>query len=177
METPDLTKIRRLSLVASIVLITLILAKVKLSTPAIISPLGIPLMITKPDVLYVGLSLVSIFSTLRYIYYGMIIKASPMQARKLLLSGKLVNARTYGASLNDFINDVKQEVSRYFPPYGNHKVEIHIPKQSENTKELKFTLSIPRKVKYINMFEHIDFLFPLICCSCALLSYIGNFFF
>jgi hypothetical protein len=51
MESPDLSKIRRLSLGSSLLLMTLLFSGVRIESPAHISPLGVPLIIAKPNLL------------------------------------------------------------------------------------------------------------------------------
>ena len=43
MEPPDLLKLRRFALAIAVVLVTLVLAGVKLESPARVAPLGIPM--------------------------------------------------------------------------------------------------------------------------------------
>jgi hypothetical protein len=174
-ETPDLSKLRRFSLGTSIILITLLLAKVDFKTPAIISPFGIPLTINKPDLLYIGLLFASIYSMLRYVYYGMIIKASPMHARKLLRSGVPVRARDYGVNFNDFVNDIKKEMSRFFPPFGKYKCILNFPVQ-EAGKTYKFSVTVPTVLQLIYKIEDFDFLLPIFCSIFALVLYFKSIF-
>ena len=90
MDTTDLWKIRRLALAVAVILITIVLASVEIETPAKISPLGIPLLIKRPDLLTIGLVIVSVYSSLRYVYYGFLAKPSPMRIRRQLKTGNLL---------------------------------------------------------------------------------------
>ncbi len=79
---PELQKLRRFALAIGVILITYSLAGVTLEAPAKISPLGIPLTIHRPDLLPAGLALASVYSMLRYIYYGAMLSESPARRRR-----------------------------------------------------------------------------------------------
>src|SRR5258707_863194 len=86
MLLPDIAKLRRFSLTVALILLALILADVKVEVPLRVSPLGVPLIINRPDLLTVSLAIAAIYSTLRFVYYGMFVSPSPMRARRDLLS-------------------------------------------------------------------------------------------
>src|SRR5260370_17226162 len=160
MEAPELKSLRRFALVVAIVLITLVLAQVELETPVRVSPLGIPLIIRRPDLLTVALVLASFYATLRYIYYGMLVQPSPMRARRSLLAGRPLHTPTLGIEIEQFITQVEKEVSRYFPKIGGKKVECQI---SQDYQGCHIQISnVPIIVRVLCWMETMDFLLPII---------------
>jgi hypothetical protein len=114
-QTADLLKIRRFCFSVALILITYSIAGVKLDVPAKVQPLGIPFLIERPDLLAIGLVIASMFSSLRFVYYGMLINPSPMRARKRLLMGKLADPSAVPKDLADFVDKGKHDIHRYFP--------------------------------------------------------------
>jgi len=81
MQNVDIKNLRRLCFFAAFVLLTVSLSGLTLDTSAKVEPLGIPLIIRRPDLLPVSLLLLSIYSVVRYIYYGYLVQISPTRAR------------------------------------------------------------------------------------------------
>lgn len=165
METPDLKSIRRFALVIALVLTTLVLAQVELESPVRVTPLGIPLIIRRPDLLTVALVVASVYATLRYIYYGMLVQPSPMRARRSLLSGKPLHTPTIGLELEEFVPQVEKEIDRYFPKIGRHKAQSEA---SQGSGECHIKIEVPVVVRAVCWIENIDFLLP-IAANCAAL--------
>jgi len=84
----ELSKLRRFALAIGLVLFLYSIAGVRLASPATITPLGIPLVITNPGVFEWGLVVASIYGALRYWYYGYVKNVSPSKARRLLFNGE-----------------------------------------------------------------------------------------
>jgi len=168
-EKPDLAKIRRLSLSVAAVLITFCIAGVELDVPARISPMGIPLIIKKPDLLSVGLVIALVYSTLRYIYYGMLVNRTPWNARRQLLLGKLVHTPRVDMSPQDYSAMFTKEMARYFPQVGKKTARIDelMIYQSDNDSSAK--IFVPTIVKAFCWLEDIDFLLPVLASVAAIL--------
>lgn len=159
METPDLSKIKRFALAIALMLITLVLAEVELETPVRIAPLGIPLVIRRPDLLTIGLLIIAVYSTLRYVYYGMLAQPSPMRARRVLLSGKPVHTPSIGLEIEEFAARFEKEVDRYFPSFGSQKVTFEATRDSSGCR---VKLNVPQAVQAVCWIENLDFLLPIV---------------
>lgn len=172
MLPPDLSKIRRFALTIAAILITLVLAEVELETPLRIAPLGIPLVIRRPDLLTVALAIAAVYSTLRYIYYGMLVQPSPMRARRQLLEGRPVHTPTIGIDIEAFLAQVDKEIDRYFPYFGKTRVTFEATQDASGCHLEK--VSVPRAVRAVCWLETGDFLLPLLANLIALTLWIGR---
>lgn len=156
MGTTDIWKIRRLALAVAVILITIILASVEIETPAKISPLGIPLLIKRPDLLTIGLVIVSVYSSLRYVYYGFLAQPSPMRIRRQLKTGNLLKFPMPFEPIK-YVEMVTNEIEKQFPRFGNKKVTYHAT-AGEHTK---VTVSIPPIIHVLCWIENVDYTLPI----------------
>lgn len=85
MESEDLKRLRRLSLTLGLLVLTWALAGVVVSLPLELRPLGLPVIISRPDLLPIGLALGASYSALRYFYYAHMLGVSPYRRRRDLL--------------------------------------------------------------------------------------------
>ncbi len=121
MTNPEITRLRRFSLAFGLLLVTFSVAGVEIDSPATISPLGIPLVLKRPGLLGIGLVLGSVYSLLRYWYYGILVGLSPRRARKRLENGTLtdgsitINGSIGINSIQHFHEEARRQVDRYFP--------------------------------------------------------------
>ena len=166
MEAPDLLKLRRFGLVIAVVLVTLALAGVKLESPAHVLPLGIPMTVERPDLLNIGLVLVSFYTTLRYIYFGFLVQRSPMRVRRELPNRTERTLRGSMEELNAFETKTQKEVDRYFPRIGKFKVSFEVMADGTGCHVLNF--SVPRVVRVACWIENIDFLLPILANVAAI---------
>ena len=171
-QAADLLKIRRFCFSVALVLITYSVAGVKIDVPAKVEPLGIPFLIERPDLLALGLVIASVFSTLRFIYYGMLINPSPMRARKRLLMGKLADQSAVPKNLNDFIDKGRRDIHRYFPLAWKSRIN---DEYSSGADGYKLKIDVPWQVRLLSRFEDLDFLSPLIANIIALVLWIISF--
>ena len=88
----DLEKTRRFALTAALVLITYVIAGISVERNARISPLGIPFVVKRSDLLPTGIALACFFSMLRFAYYGHMLGTNPYRRRRNLIDGLLVHA-------------------------------------------------------------------------------------
>lgn len=79
---PDLQKLRRFALAIALVLISYSLAGVSLKADETIRPLGLPFSVGSPQYLGIGLMLASLYSAIRFYYYGILFGQSPRQHRR-----------------------------------------------------------------------------------------------
>jgi hypothetical protein len=154
----DLGKLRVFSLTVALVLITLSLAGVRLESPAKVQPLGVPLTVDQPELLSIGLVLASVYSVLRFIYFGLLVQPSPIRARSRLLLGSRANTSTTPNSFADFHAQISSEVHRYFPRVGRTPVTFAI---SQTGNEFTLKVTVPPLVRIVARFEDIDFLAPI----------------
>ena len=107
MESPltkddfDFLKIRRFGLTIALILVIYSIAGVRIDTPAKIQPLGIPLIIERPNLIGLGLVIASFYSIFRFIYYGMLIFSgnyNPIRAKKRLSQGELRSSLAFWLS-------------------------------------------------------------------------------
>ncbi len=160
MQIPDLLKLRTFSLVIAIILVTLVLAGVELETPMKISPLGLPLIIRRPDLISVALVIASIYVTLRYIYFGMLVQPSPMRARRELIAGRPVHTAKIGLEIESFAAQIEKEVGRYFPRVGRTPVTYEVTQDGKGV-QLR-NVKVPRIVHVVCWIENFDFLLPVV---------------
>lgn len=159
MQTIDVTKLRRFALLIALIMITYSIAGVELDTPAKIQPLGIPFVIQCPDFLPIGLVLASLYCVLRYIYFAYFVTISPTRARQLLRKGSPVHAPTLGISLEDFTEQIANEVQRYFPRFGRLEAKYDT---SQTGSQCSVKVEIPKSVWMLSILEDIDYALPII---------------
>ena len=160
MESSDLIKIRRFALAVALILITLVVAGVRLETTVHMTPLGIPLVVQRPDLLTIGLVIAAIYSTLRFIYYGMLIQPSPMRARRELPTRMRFKLYTEITALETFQVQVQKDVDRYFPQIGKSKVTFKTTMDSNGCHVTE--MKVPRVVRALCWIENFDFLLPVL---------------
>ena len=156
----DLPKLRRFALAVGVVLFTYAIAGVELKSPAEISPLGIPLVVRRPNILGIGLVITSVYATLRYWYYGTVRLVSPVRARR-----DLRHRRIPGGD-QDLIGSggYSLGLKRYFPRFrGREATVIGQPGKPE--------LSMPLGVRALACLEDIDFTAPIWVNVIALATY------
>ena len=91
---PDLQKLRRFALAIGLILITYGLAGVRFVPGEIVRPLGLPLAISDPGLVPIGLVLASIYSAARFFYYGVLMSDTPKQKRKRHLEAATQNIKS-----------------------------------------------------------------------------------
>jgi hypothetical protein len=173
MDSTNISNIRRFALLIAVILITLVLAGVELENPVRMSPLGIPLVIKRPDLLTVALVIAAAYSILRYTYYGMLLQPSPMRARRELIAGRPVHTPTMGIELANFVTQVNQEVDRYFPRIGKDIVTFSATQEgmSCHLSEVK----VPSAVRTLCWVGDIDFLLPILANLVAIGLWAGKY--
>jgi hypothetical protein len=173
-DRPDLEKIRRFALAVALILSTLVLAGVKLETPLHVAPLGIPLIVQRPDLLSIGLVLAAIYSMLRYVYYGMLIQPSPMRARRELTGGKSYAWKTGDTTgvLQQARSDFQARVDRWFPQIGRHRVTFTATLGQGATGVND--VNVPRLVRVMCWIENLDFMLPIGANVAAVGLWIGS---
>lgn len=169
MQALDLTKLRRFALLIAIIIITYSIAGFKLDAPAKVQPLGIPLVIQRPDFLLIGLLLASLYSVIRYIYFGYFVQISPARARRLLRKGSPVYAPTLNISLEEFTEKIADEIERYFPSIGKLEAK-YITSQDDSGCSVE--IQVPRLVWLLSLLEDIDYGLPIIANIMAVIVWV-----
>jgi len=174
---PDAAKLRRFALTIGIILFTYGIAGVKLETPAHIEPLGIPFELTRPNLLGFGLLLASIYSSLRYYYYCMVLTMSPMKARHVLRNGQPPHRLKGDDSPQVEANAI---VERYYPGLRfpeDYKTVFEPGKPLTWTGVEIKPISWKKRTRWLVLGEDIDLLLPLLVNGAAILAYLGSFVF
>src|SRR6266705_3147697 len=78
---PDIEKMRRFALIVALILISYAAAGVELDQDAKFSLLGLPFVVRRPDLIFVGLMLASVYASARFLYYGLMRNPSPQRRR------------------------------------------------------------------------------------------------
>ncbi len=81
----DIERLRKFALVAALTLLGYVAAGVTLEAGAKVSILGIPFVISKPELLPLILILASFYGLVRYFYYGVMLNKTPYRRRNDLL--------------------------------------------------------------------------------------------
>jgi hypothetical protein len=165
-DSPELAKLRRFALTVALVLITLVVAQVQIKTPLEIAPLGIPLIIRRPNLLTVALGIASVYATLRFIYYGMLAQPSPMRARRELPDRRKPAYVGGPQEMGKFQEEIQQQVARYFPSSGKHKVTFGVQIGADGYRVIN--MHIPVAVRAMSRADTVDFLLPIIANTAAL---------
>ena len=164
-ETP---KLRRFALTIGLMLFTYSIAGVQLDSPAKMSPLGVPLIVSRPRLLDVGLLLASLWAVGRFWYYGMVLNVSPLRARRRLRRGILPDGRP-DDNINAHAQQFELSTVRYFPSLGRRRVQVGLVADPKTRPSIQ---SVPVMTRYLLVpLENLDFLAPIWVNVCAWLAY------
>ena len=159
-------KLRRFSLTFGLFLLTYSIAGVKLTTPINISPFGISFTIERPELLGYGLVIGTVYGAIRYFYYALLISLPPAEARKKLLSGKLINGfciyddgTPLERNIAKFLNDATNEVEKYFPvlPW-KEKIQANVNRKNPY---IFHKFEIPSSTKILVRLQDLDYYLPI----------------
>jgi hypothetical protein len=168
MDTSLIQKLRRFSLSIGLITFTYSVAGIQLDTPAKIEPLGIPLVIQNPYLIGYALVLASLYASIRYLYYAVLIGPSPRTIRKRLIEGQLPDLRrSFSDAGHNFHEDFSLEFNKWFPRVGKQKASCRILARGEVEE-----LNIPRIVRLFCFLEDIDYYSPIWVNIIAVSSYI-----
>jgi len=166
---PDSKSIRKFTLFIGFVLLGITIAGIKICENEAITILGISIKITRPNLLPLVIAIISIYSTIRFIYYEMVIRPSPLRAKRRLIRGSRVDTSTNPKNLEELYNQVTEEVHRYFPRVPNRKVKI----EAHSSQSQMWTkLEVPKSVLILSRVEDFDFLLPVLINVVALILWV-----
>lgn len=95
MDDTSLGKLRRFALTGGLLLITYVAAGISVEPDAHIPVFGVPVRVSRPDLLPIGLALVSLCGALRFYYYAIMLAASPRRKRRDLMDSLTVHGDEY----------------------------------------------------------------------------------
>ena len=81
----DIEKLRKLALLGAILLFSFSAAGIQLDADSKATIFGIPFKISSPELLPVGLIVLSVYGMVRYYYYAIMLSASPYRQRRDIL--------------------------------------------------------------------------------------------
>jgi hypothetical protein len=156
-SNPSVEKLRRFGLSIGLILFTYSAAGVKMSTDALIEPLGIPLRVTRPDLLGIGLAVGCVYSAARFYYYCMLRNSSPGAIRSRLMRGRLSGRYAGQVSSDILFRNAHREITEAFPGIADDGYTIST---SGGEYELEI-LPLPVRTRVLAAIETLDFTAPI----------------
>lgn len=95
LDDVHLEKLRRFALTAALALITYTAAGIIIEPHEPIRVLGVSFLVSRPNLLPVGLALASLCAAARFYYYGLMLGPSPYRRRRDLIDGLMVHSDEY----------------------------------------------------------------------------------
>ena len=169
-------------------LLTWALAGVSLAADTPVSLLGIPFRITRGELLPVGLALASLYGTVRYYYYGLMLGTSPYRRRRDILDELVVDhtdagqrgrgkVRMYQGPTRfttspshydrDLVEKRAEELREAFPKFAQARVEAKVASSPtvDNDGEQYWThsvsVTIPIRCRVAALIEDLDYTLPV----------------
>lgn len=195
MHLPDLDRLRRLPLATGVILLTWSLAGVTLDSPSRVVPLGIPLVITRPELLPAGLALAAFYGAIRYHYYALMLALSPFRSRQDILdqlsSGKSTASRKIhsywgprefesSTSYSDPApaQSAADAVAAAFPKFARGRVRswlrpgFDVDEHGDEYTSWTVATVIPRRCRLAALFQDFDYAAPVWFPSLAIAAYV-----
>lgn len=179
MSDVDLTKLRRFSLAIGLLLLTWTVAGLELDTAESIKALGLPLKVSRADLLPIALVLGSLYGLIRFYYYSFMLGTSPYRTRRnLLASVENLNQERIRHLLpffrpsvferkalsSDSANQMKKDFENAFPKFAfTHvltEIETRRPDKSVDPYYI-FRVNIPARCQLAALFQDIDYSLPI----------------
>jgi hypothetical protein len=172
----ELSKMRRFALAIGLVLLTYALAGVELKSPAEITPLGIPLVVKRANLLGIGLVLAALYAGTRYWFHAIVLTVSPMRARRLLRRGQY----PFHAGLQtgiEFAEVIEKATNRYFPSVGGKAARLAFDFEIGTgflTSGSSFKIEkVPYRNRVLAGLENLDYTAPVWLNVLAVAMYSG----
>ena len=166
------------------------LAGISLAADSPVSLFGVPFQITRGELLPVGLGLASMYATVRYYYYGMMLGTSPYRMRRDILRELVVEwrkedkgrkgkgkVRMYGGptrfTTSPWHNDMSlvekkaTDLRAAFPKFAKARVTTEITSErfTDDDGELHWshavTVTIPIRCRLGAFIEDVDYTLPV----------------
>lgn len=173
MDKNYIQRLRRFALTIGLILLTYSIASVELNTQKEISPLGLPLNIKNPNLIGIALVLASLYASLRYLYYAVLIGPAPHTTRNRLRKAILPDGTKFENKLSDtkyfFDFKLKLDAAIYksFPRIGNYEAEL-VDFSTSPAKGPVVEMKVPTVVGLFCIFEDIDHYSPILVNVMAL---------
>jgi hypothetical protein len=162
MDAPELEKLRRFCLAIGLILLTVVLAEVKIDESKAVPFAGLPLRILRPELVPVGLLVASGYSALRFWYYGFTLRRSPRKKRRQILDhfktddeGEYVLAKYHTPGE---ITELEKQIEEVFPHFPRTRPVLEQFAVGGSTTA---KLRIPVRVVVAGWFEDIDYSSPV----------------
>lgn len=163
----ELWRLRRFALAIALILITYVIAGIKMKVDAEITSLGIPFVIARTDWLPIGLAIASAFSALRFWYYGCLRTDSPGRRRAEGYRALEAAQEKDEAVRPDFIARVESSYPRGFR--GRRAKVTAAEGIGSGAAILGFP--IPWDVRFLSVVEQVDYVSPIWLNVAALFLY------
>lgn len=176
MSDEELSRFRRFALAMGVLLISYLLAGIRIKPEAEIEVFSIPWQILRPDLLPIGLALGSLYGLVRYWYYGLALRSSPYHERKVLLgafshsssTAKERDTWTIATELSlEQAQDLRNRIHKLFPRFLGRAPGSSITEQVELittvSQSVKYGLlvSLPLPVRIGASMRDIDYTAPI----------------
>jgi hypothetical protein len=182
--TEDPSRLRRFGIVTGLALLTYAAAGISIESNTTISAFGISFQIRRPDLLPIALVLTSLYATLRFYYYAMMLGASPYRKRRDILDALYAKDGPAGRRTPMYFGPSKFETSPWsqdhaeveqraemlrsaFPRFAGARVTAR-PIDQESTDDDGETYlvwavecHIPLRCRIASLVEDFDYALPL----------------
>jgi hypothetical protein len=154
---PELEKLRRFCMVIALVLITYVFAGVKVDVSKTITVLGLPLSLSRPELIPIALIIASVYNTLRFYYYGFLLRRSPAKKRR-----DLEVLGNHGVVDREFVREFREDLENSFPQFRGHRVTFRSEQDPISERILLRGLVVPRPVRISAWFHNLDYTAPIL---------------
>lgn len=197
MHEPDLEKLRRLSLVVGLIVLTYSFAGISIDQKSIISIVGIPFNVAKPQMLPFGLIIVSLYGIISFYYYGFLLKKSPYCVRRDIIDdlialepkylfgkkvpmyfGPVEFETTIGYSTPDKAEEYVNNFPDIFPKFARKRVSVKLSISTSFNEDgdpyatYRAKIVIPRRCRVAAIFQDFDYASPILINIFAISAFI-----
>ncbi len=167
-----------------VIVLTWSVAGLALESPARLAPLGLPLVISRPELLPAGLAVAALYAAARYHYYALMLGTSPFRVRRDLLDKlwaegqyrpgkartywgpiKFASSRSY--SHRDEAQRLADSIIPAYPKFARARVkastrgESQIDQDGEEYTAWHVDVQIPVRCRVAAFLEDLDYSAPV----------------
>ena len=184
MNREDLTRLRRFAIAAGLALLTYVAAGVSIAPQAQISTFGIQFQVRRPELLPIALVLASVYATVRFYYFAMMLGTSPYRLRRDILDSLYAQDPRKPSRVPMYFGPSHFETSPWYPDHDRVEKQAEFlrgafpkfagrratakPIYSESADEdgevrLSWAVSchIPVRCRVACLIEDVDYTIPL----------------
>lgn len=192
--TPDVTSLRKFSLVVALILISFSVAGIQLDPSGKASVLGLPFLIQSPKLLAIGLVLASCYGLLHFFYYGVMLSSTPHKSRMEFLHNLHAHGLpgTYSGSVyfgpsrysttpsirdRRAVEEELEEIIGVFPsigmfrPAGSIEGYEGVDDDGEYYRAFHAEIEIPLPCRLAALIQDVDYILPIPLNIAALVVY------